>query len=189
VGRDRRNPRAETLPVLEREPLYRTILYACAAADLAVIGWGAVVVSRGDLSPVQTLGVMLSVGFVMGAQGITFAHELGHARSKADQLLAKVLLTAVCYGHFFIEHNRGHHVRVATADDPASARFGESFYAFYPRVLIGGWLSAWRLEAERLKRHGLRFWTWRNQMLWFTAVPVLLFGALWLGLGPLAATL
>lgn len=189
VGRDRRNPSPETLPALEREALYRTVLYVCAAADLAVIAWGAVVVSRAGLSPGQTLGVMLSVGFVTGAQGITFAHELGHARSKVDQLLAKVLLTAVCYGHFFIEHNRGHHVRVATPEDPASARFGESFYAFYPRVLIGSWLGAWRLEAERLRRHGLRFWTWRNQMLWFTGTPVLLFAALWLALGPLAATL
>jgi len=189
VGRDRRNPSPETLPALEREPLYRTVLYTCAAADLAVIVWGAVVVSRGDLPPAQTLGLILSVGFVTGAQGITFAHELGHARSRVDQLLAKVLLTAVCYGHFFIEHNRGHHVRVATPEDPASARFGESFYAFYPRVLIGSWLSAWRLEAERLRRHGLRFWTWRNQMLWFTGIPVFLFAALWLALGPLAATL
>lgn len=189
VGRDRRNPPPEALPALERERLYRTILYVCAAADLAIIGWGAAVVGKGDLSAAQALGLMLSVGFVTGAQGITFAHELGHARSKFDQLLAKVLLTAVCYGHFFIEHNRGHHVRVATPEDPASARLGESFYAFYPRTLIGSWLNAWRLEAERLKRHALPFWTWRNQMLWFTAVPAALFGTLWLALGPLAAVL
>ena len=174
VGRDRRNPPPEALPALEREPLYRAILYACAAADLAIIVWGASVVGNHDLSPLQALGLMLSVGFVTGAQGITFAHELGHARSKFDQFLSKVLLTSVCHGHFFIEHNRGHHVRVATPEDPASARFGESFYAFYPRTLAGSWLSAWRLEAERLKRHGFRFWTWRNQMLWFTAVPVLI---------------
>src|SRR5215467_12415244 len=151
VGRDPRNPPPEALPALERERLYRMILYACAAADLSLIVWGAAVVGKGDLSQAQTLGVMLSVGFVTGAQGITFAHELGHARSKFDQLLSKVLLTAVCYGHSFIEHNRGHHVRVATPEDPASARFGESFYAFYLRTLAGGWVSAWKLEAERLK--------------------------------------
>src|SRR5215831_11914288 len=187
VGRDRRNPSPETLPALEREPLYRTVLYTCAAADLAVIVWGAVVVSRGDLPPAQTLGLILSVGFVTGAQGITFAHELGHARSRVDQLLAKVLLTAVCYGHFFIEHNRGHHVRVATPEDPASARFGETFYAFYLRTLAGSWLSAWRLEAERLRRHALPFWTWRNQMLWFSVVPVLIAAAFALAWGAIAA--
>src|SRR5262249_22760655 len=157
VGRDHRNPPPEALPALERERLYRTILYACAAADLSLIVWGAAVVGRGDLPPVQALGLMLSVGFVTGAQGITFAHELGHARSKVDQLRSRVLFTAVCYGHFFIEHNRGHHVRVATPEDPASARFGESFYAFYLRTLAGSWMSAWTLEAERLKRHALPF--------------------------------
>src|SRR5215831_5749123 len=180
LGRDRRNPEAAQLPTLESDRFYRAILYACAVADLALIGWGAAVGGSAGLSPAQTLGVMLSVGFVTGAQGITFAHELGHARSKVDQLLAKVLLTAVCYGHFFIEHNRGHHVRVATLEDPASARFGETFYAFYLRTLAGSWLSAWRLEAERLRRHALPFWTWRNQMLWFTTVPAVLFGTLWL---------
>src|SRR5262245_53366170 len=176
LGRDRRNPAPETLPALEKQGIYRALLYACAALDLAAIAWGAIIVSRGELSPVQTLGLTLSVGFVTGAQGITFAPELGHARSRFDQLLAKVLLTAVCYGHFFVEHNRGHHVRVATPEDPASARFGESFYAFYVRTVVGSWLHAWRLEKERLERHGLPFFGWRNQMLWFTAVPVLVTG-------------
>src|SRR5262252_8466913 len=187
VGRDRSNPPADALPTLESQMSYRALLYVCAALDLSLIVWGAWVAGRGDLSPVQTAGLMLSVGFVTGAQGITFAHELGHARSKFDQFLAKVLLTSVCYGHFFIEHNRGHHVRVATPEDPASARLGESFYAFYPRTLAGSWLNAWKLEAERLKRHALPFWTWRNQMLWFTVVPVLIAAAFALAWGAIAA--
>jgi len=187
VGRDRSNPPAETLPALEEAGFYRAVLYVCAALDVALIVWGAMTVSRSGLSTLQAFGLMLSVGFVTGAQGITFAHELGHARSKFDQLLAKILLTSVCYGHFFIEHNRGHHVRVATPEDPASARFGETFYAFYPRTLAGSWMSAWRLEAERLRRHGRRFMSWRNQMLWFTTVPVLIAAAFALTWGPIAA--
>jgi alkane 1-monooxygenase len=182
-GRDPRNPAPEAVPALEQAGVFRAVLYACAAVDLALIVWGASVVST--LSAPQALGLMLSVGFVTGAQGITVAHELGHKRSKADRLLSRVLLTAVCYGHFYIEHNRGHHVRVATPGDPASARAGESFYAFYPRALAGGWLDAWRLESERLRRQGLRFW--RNEMLWFTAAPVAVVAALWLAWGPAAA--
>jgi alkane 1-monooxygenase len=187
VGRDRRNPAPEATSALEEARLYSWILYVCAAADLALIVWGASVVDT--LSPVQAAGLMLSVGFVTGAQGITIAHELGHRRSALERLLARVLLTAVGYGHFYIEHNRGHHARVATPDDPASARVGESFYAFYPRTIAGSWLHAWRLEAERLRRRGLRFWSWRNEMLWFTALPpvaVLVFGLAW---GPVAALL
>jgi alkane 1-monooxygenase len=187
VGRDRTNPPPDVLPELERQAFYRLVLYACAALDLGLIAWGAMVIDRIDLSPVQAFGLMLSVGFVTGAQGITFAHELGHGRSKGDQLLAKALLTAVCYGHFFIEHNRGHHVRVATPEDPASARFGESFYAFYPRTLVGSWLHAWQLESERLRRHGSSFFGWRNQMTWFTALPLLVAALFWLAWGATAA--
>jgi alkane 1-monooxygenase len=187
VGRDRSNPPPQALPALEKEAFYRAILYICTALDLSLIVWGAMIAGGGALSLFQTLGLMLSVGFVTGAQGITFAHELGHARSKFDQFLAKVLLTSVCYGHFFVEHNRGHHVRVATPDDPASARLGESFYAFYPRTLAGSWLSAWKLEAERLRRHGLGLLAWRNQMLWFTALPVLIAAVFALAWGPNAA--
>jgi alkane 1-monooxygenase len=186
-GEDQSNPAPETVPAPEDSRLYSWILYACSAADLALIVWGASVV--GSLSTFQALGLMLSIGFVTGAQGITIAHELGHKRSRADRLLSRVLLTAACYGHFYIEHNRGHHVRVATADDPASARAGESFYAFYPRTLAGSWRHAWRLEGERLPRRGSGWWSWRNQMLWFTAVPVvvtLAFGRAW---GPAAALL
>ena len=53
------------------------------------------------------------------------------------------------YEHFYTEHLRGHHVRVATPDDPATARFGESFNHFYFRTVPAQFLSAWRIEAER----------------------------------------
>src|SRR3546814_3815393 len=32
---------------------------------------------------------------------------------------------------------RSHHVRVATPEDPATSRFGEHFYEFLPRSMIG----------------------------------------------------
>lgn len=89
-----------------------------------------------------------------GGIGITVAHELGHKSSKLEQFYAKVLLMTVCYMHFFIEHNRGHHVRVATPDDPATSRFGESFYAFWVRSVSGGYASAWQIERESLEKKG-----------------------------------
>jgi alkane 1-monooxygenase len=187
IGEDRRNAGADEAEALQESRFHTAILWACAAADLALIAWGAAVV--GTLPAVQALGLMLSVGFVTGAQGITIAHELGHSRSEGERVLARVLLTAVAYGHFHIEHNRGHHPRVATPDDPASARAGESFYVFYPRAVARGWRHAWRLERERLRRRGYGFWSWRNQMLWFTAVPPLVAIAFWLAWGPRAALL
>lgn len=186
-GRDRQNPPLETLPEMEKEGLYRAILYAYVPIHFTLIGWGAMVVASGSLSPMQLLGFMLSIGYVTGAQGITIAHELGHKRSKLDQFLSRMLLTSVCYGHFFIEHNRGHHVQVSTLEDPSSARFGESFYFFYPRSVLGSYISAWRLEAIRLQQRQISFLNWHNQMFWFTALPMITFGLFWWIWGPLTA--
>ena len=40
--------------------------------------------------------------------------------------------------------------QVATIDDPASARLGESLYHFVPRSVAGNWKDATRLELARL---------------------------------------
>jgi len=154
---------------------------------LCLIVWCAWVVASGELSPAQSLGLALSVGIVTGAQGITIAHELGHARSQLDRWLARALLTSVSYGHFTIEHNRGHHVRVATPADPASARYGESFWRFLPRTLVGSYLSAWRIEIERLRRLQLQPASWRNEMIWFSVIPLAIAAALALAWGAGAA--
>lgn len=172
---------------LERSILFRAILLAYVPLHLGLIAWGAWVFARGELAAAQALGFVLSVGLVTGAQGITIGHELGHKRSRLERGMSRVLLVTVSYGHFTIEHNRGHHVRVATREDPASARFGESFWAFLPRTLAGSWLHAWQLEFERLERERLPRWGWRNEMLWNTLVPPALAAALALAFGPLAA--
>ena len=93
------------------------------------------------------------MGVVSGI-AINTAHELGHKRADLERWLSKVALAQSGYGHFFIEHNRGHHVRVATPEDPASARLGESFWAFLPRTVSGSVSSAWGLERARLDRGG-----------------------------------
>lgn len=32
------------------------------------------------------------------------------------------MCVVISYGHFYVEHNRGHHKQVATEEDPATAR-------------------------------------------------------------------
>ena len=76
--------------------------------------------------------------------------------------------------HFFIEHNRGHHKNVSTDADPASSRLGETVYAFYFRTIWGSWMSAWHLEAEKLKRNNLPFWSTKNEMLRFQVIQLVL---------------
>jgi alkane 1-monooxygenase len=182
-GRDTRNPAGDAQTNLEEMRLFRFITYAYVPIHLGLIAWGVAVSARGELPFWQQLGFTLSIGFVTGAQGITIAHELGHKRSRLERRLAQLLLVTVCYGHFYIEHYRGHHVRVATPDDPASARLGESFYRFYPRTLAGSFTSAWQLEHVRLARLGLPLLHWRNAMLWYVAVPLLICTALGITLG------
>jgi alkane 1-monooxygenase len=54
---------------------------------------------------------------------------------------------------------------VATPEDPTSARWNESLYAFALRELPATALIAWDMERKRLARKGLPFWHWRNDLL------------------------
>jgi alkane 1-monooxygenase len=119
----------------------------------------------------------LSAGMVAGI-AINTAHELGHKKESHERWLARVALAQTFYGHFFIEHNRGHHVRVSTPEDPASARMGENVWAFMPRTVAGSLRSAWGLEKRRLQRRGRRVWSLGNDVLnaWLMSV------VLWAGL-------
>lgn len=125
------------------------------------------------LSAAEWAGSLLNLGLVIGAFGINVAHELGHRAGRVEQTLAKILLLPALYMHFFIEHNRGHHKNVATDEDPASARKGETLYAFWLRSVTGSYLNAWRLEARRLNAAGLPAFHWRNEMIWFQIIQLL----------------
>ena len=125
----------------------------------------------------EKIAMSFTVGVVAGV-GINAAHELGHKSEKIEQWLAKVALAQSLYGHFYVEHNFGHHVRVATPQDPASSRFGESFWRFLPRSVFGGLRSAWRIESARLQRKGKRTWSFENNILNAWAMSVVLFATL-----------
>lgn len=130
-----------------------------------------VVASR--LTPFEMVGMTVSTGIVVGTIGINVAHELGHRHRRHERLMAKVLLMVPLYTHFFIEHNRGHHRRVATPEDPASAPPGQSVYAFWVRSITGSYLHAWQLERQRLAARGLPWWHPSNEMLQLQALNVL----------------
>ena len=124
-----------------------------------------------------------AVGTVTGGMGITIAHELGHRSARLDRAIAKALLVSVAYGHFFVEHVRGHHVRVATPDDPASAPRGMSVYRFIPRSVIGSFRHAWRLEAMRLAHVGRSEWHPTNWVLGGSLLSAGLLALAWLVAG------
>ncbi len=119
---------------------------------------------------VEWLGMTLSMGLLCGSIGINVGHELGHRRKGFEKRLGQMLLLSSLYLHFNIEHNKGHHVRVATPEDPATARRGEWLYVFWFRSMIYGYINAWNLEFKRLKG---KWFSWKNQMIQFTAVSLL----------------
>ncbi|KVO55794.1 alkane 1-monooxygenase [Burkholderia stagnalis] len=175
IGDDRDNPPEYVVPRLERDRYYRVIVYLATLVEYVAFFLCTWIIATHALAWYDYVGFALSLGAATGIS-INTAHELGHKTSRFERWLAKITLAPVAYGHFFVEHNRGHHVRVATAEDPASARYGESFWAFLPRTVIGSIRSAWNLEAARLARLGKSPWTWRNEVLHAWAMTAVVWG-------------
>lgn len=185
-GPDGQNPPDEVMEALENDKYYRYCTYIyipfqLASLILACYLWTADNLSwlgiDGGLGLVSKIGLAISIG-VMGGVGINTAHEMGHKKDSLERWLSKVTLAQTFYGHFYIEHNRGHHVRVATPEDPASSKFGESFWRFLPRSVWGSLRSSWKLEKTRMDRLGKSTWNIRNDVLNAWLMSVVLFGAL-----------
>jgi alkane 1-monooxygenase len=176
-GLDSSNPPDSVIKWLEQDRYYRWCTYAFIPIQYAGLVFACWLWADGGLSVVASIGLLLTVSIVSGVS-INTAHELGHKRASIERWLSKVALAQSGYGHFFIEHNRGHHVRVATPEDPASARLGESFWAFLPRTIAGSLRSAWGLERTRLGRMGHSPWSIHNDILSAWAMTVVLFAAL-----------
>ena len=183
IGRDGANPPDDLIEALENDRYYRYITFAFLPIQYAGFVLAMYIIARGDLSVLDKIGLSITVGTV-GGVGINTAHELGHKRESHERWLSKIALAQSFYGHFYLEHNRGHHVRVATPQDPASSRMGESFYAFWPRTVSGSLRSAWRLEKRRFDRKGQHPFRIGNDVLNAWAMSVVLWGGLVLWLGP-----
>jgi alkane 1-monooxygenase len=164
-----------------RAPAYDWIPRALVAAQ-----WGLVALFLyrypAHSTAWERAGAIFTLGIACGAFGINVGHELGHRAGRLDQLLGKAALVSSLYVHFFIEHNRGHHAKVSTPEDPVFSPRGCSVYAHWRRAVPGTWLEAWRLEAVRLGRKGLGAWSWRNGHLRLQAAQ----GAVALSVLPLA---
>ena len=156
--------------IAKKDPLYDFMLYTAIPMQFGLMGYFLYRVSSPSLELWEKLGMMASFGIACGALSINGAHELGHRNTWYEKMMSKALLSTSMYMHFFIEHNRGHHKNVSTDEDPASGRYGESVYAFYMRSVPDSWLSAWHLEADRLRKAHQGFWSIHNEMLRFQII-------------------
>jgi alkane 1-monooxygenase len=209
-GLDQSNPPDDVIEALEADRYYRWITYLFlpiqyfgylvvmawiaghnpgdwATSLLGVQDWAAAnlparALDNDALSTVDKIAIALSIGAV-GGIGINTAHELGHKKESHERWLSKIALAPSAYGHFYIEHNRGHHVRVATPEDPASSRMGESFYRFWPRTVAGSLKSAWRLEKKRYARRNQHPFRLGNDVINSWLMSAVLFGGVILAFG------
>lgn len=151
VGRDDTNPGEASASTW----WFDAPLLLWVPCQLALLLLGLVMVTRAPGSVLDLASAAVAMGLVTGGAGITIAHELMHRSGRGERALAEVLMTSVTYPHFSIEHVYGHHKNVATTHDPATSRLGESIYAFLPRTILGGVVSAWRIERARAEKLGL----------------------------------
>lgn len=126
-----------------------------------------------NLNWVDYTGRIFSMGLLCGIFGINVGHELGHRSNKTEQWLAKILLLSSQYMHFFVEHNKGHHKHVATTLDPASARKGESLFAFYPRTILFSYISAWKIANMETVKNRKPVLSFHNEMIQYSFVQII----------------
>lgn len=137
----------------------------------------SIVTIEAGVSSVTYLGLLLNLGIVLGTAGINVGHEIGHRKGMLNKIAAALLLSPSFYGHFTIEHNYGHHKWVATPDDPVTAKYNQSIYAFIVSAVIGVYTSAWKIAFRGLQRKGLSKWSLRNELIWITLFQLLLFAS------------
>ena len=153
---------------------YDVLLYLTVPVQYACLIFFCFSLQEENLNLLDFSGRVLAMGILCGNLGINVAHELGHRVTKHERFMAKALLLTSQYMHFIIEHNRGHHKRVATDEDPASAKKGEMLYTFWVRSIVLSYASAWKIEREQLGKNGQATWSLHNEMLRFALMQVAL---------------
>jgi len=177
---DASNMSAAEEELAKKDPVYDWLLYIIVPLQYLLLGCFFYSVTYTHSSGIDLIGKTMTMGLLCGTFGINVGHELGHRVNKGEQFLAKALLLTSLYMHFFIEHNKGHHKRVATPEDPSSARLGEPVYYFYIRSIIMSYLSAWDIAARDVKKKGYPVMSLQNEMLQYQLIQLLFIASIYI---------
>ena len=157
-----------------KRKLFDWLLYLNLPIVLAILVYGLIQVSTNTaIETYEFVGMIFTVGIMLGVNGINVAHELGHRQTTNERFIGKLLLLPSLYMHFFIEHNYGHHLHAATKEDPATARYNQSVYSFWLTSTIGQYISAWKIQMRLLKTNNLSFLSLKNDMFWYLLLQLL----------------
>lgn len=181
------NPSEKQEALIEKSLRYAVVPILWVPAQIISLVFCAYAVTHWGFSNLEVLGLTLSMGVNAGV-GINVSHELCHRHTSKtiESKLGILLLSLSCYGHFYTEHLFGHHIRVATLEDPASARLGETLYEFLPRTIVGSYRSAWEINARKVKRHGRSVYSIQNPMVVFALISLSAAGLFYFFFGKIA---
>jgi len=148
------------------------LLYSNVFVVFGLVYFTLLTITSNSLELYETTGLVFSCGIVIGSNGINVAHELGHRKSRIEQFLGKLLLLPALYMHFFVEHNFGHHLKAATPEDPATAKYNQTLYSFWFTSIFKQYGSAWKIQMDLLKRENKTFFSIKNDMLWYSVFEI-----------------
>ena len=177
MGEDLSNPPESAVPRLEADRYYRWINYLVVPVIWGSLLFNVIYLGTHDLPWYSWLATVIITGSMLGF-GLNLSHELGHKKDWIGRKIGLFNSALGGYGHFSIEHNRGHHRHVATPEDPASSKMGETIYRFMFRELPGAYFRAWDLETERLDRVGKSPWSLDNEIVQGGLMTAALYGSL-----------
>jgi len=164
---DNNNLKPEEAEHKLKQTIFDWLLYLNLPIVYSLLFFALFTVSNFNLESHEFIGLIISVGIVLGVNGINVAHELGHRQTTKERFLGKALLLPSFYMHFYIEHNFGHHLHAATPEDPATARYNQSVYSFWFTSTFRQYFSAWKLQSKLLKNNHKSFFSIKNDMLWY----------------------
>jgi alkane 1-monooxygenase len=155
-----------------KNKFFNVLLYLNVPIVFGLVGYFLWSLSFVVYSTTALIGLTISVGIVVGSNGINVAHELGHRKLQFEKTLGKLLLLPALYMHFFIEHNYGHHLHAATPEDPATAQYNQSVYSFWFTSISRQYIKAWRIQQNLLQQSEGNFWSTKNDMFWYTLIQI-----------------
>lgn len=167
LPQDPENYNKETQEKRSLNVLFDWLLYINIPLVFGLLFYFLQALSSQQYAPYEVIGLMFSIGIVLGTNGINVGHELGHRQGSYERYLGKLLLLPSLYMHFYIEHNFGHHVHAATREDPATARYNQTVYSFWISSVYRQYLKAWKIQQRLLRSQNLSFFSYKNDMLWY----------------------
>jgi len=166
------NMNAAEEELAKADKTYDALLYLVVVLQYVALYKFLYAMSHDAMTWMDIAGRVWVMGLLCGTFGINAGHELGHRANVFEQTLAKLLLLTSLYMHFYIEHNKGHHKRVATPEDPSSARYGEWVYTFYFRSIVFSYFSAWHIANKEVRKSGKAIISIYNEMIQFTVIQI-----------------